>query len=106
MWEAIEAGQWKQTPCLKGRPATEADIENGIAVFSIPSGSEAYNIDLPVCVILIDEESGGRTPAITIEAECADDGVFLGVRYIEGGNGVCTIKGVEFLDGPTHEFGL
>ena len=106
MWEAIKPSQWKRTPCLKGRPATEADIEKGIAVFAIPSGSDAQDIDLPVCVIQIDEESRDRIPAIAIQAERADNGVFLGVRYLEGGNGVCTIEDVEFLEGPNHEFGL
>ena len=106
MWEEIEPNTWKDVPCIVGRTATEEDIEKGIAVFAAPSGSEVYKIDLPICVIEIDEESGNRVPAIVIQAEEAQDTVLFGVRYLAGGNGVCTINDVEILSGPNSEFGL
>lgn len=106
MWEAIELSKWKDTPCISGRPATEEDIENGIAVFAIPSGSSVHSINLPACVIQIEEETGNRLPGIIIQAEEANDDVYLGIRYIAGGNGVCAIGEADILVEPNSEFGL
>ena len=106
MWEAIEISKWKETPCITERPATEEDIENGIAVFAIPSGSAIHSINLPACVIQIEEETGNRLPGIIIQAEEANDDIYFGIRYLSGGNGVCTIGEVELISEPNSEFGL
>ena len=42
MWEEIEIEKWREVPCISGRAATEEDIENGIAVFAIPTKSKPY----------------------------------------------------------------
>lgn len=106
MWEQIEISKWKETPFISGRPATEEDIEKGIAVFAIPSGSSVHSINLPACVIQIEDETGNRLPGIIIQAEEAKDDVYFGIRYIDGGNGVCTKNEVELLVEPNSEFGL
>ena len=104
MWESIDLNNWADVPCIKERTAEEVDVENGIAVFAIPSGSEVYGINLPSCLVHIEEETENRIPGIIIHAEKTEEGAFLGIRYIVGGNGVCTLDVIEILEGPNGEF--
>ena len=104
MWEKVNLNTWKTTPCISGKVATEEDIKNGIAVFSIPTGSSPYEIDLPLCGIQVNEESGERTPCIVIQMEHHDGAVIIGVRYLDGGNGVGTNNDIEIYAEPTEEF--
>ena len=106
MWGKIELEKWRETPCITGRSATEEDIKNGIAVFAIPSGSKPYEIQLPLCAVQIDEETKQRIPCIAIQVEEADNGVFIGVRYLNGGNGVGTSEDIELYQEPNEDFGL
>ena len=104
MWGRIDLEHWRETPSLSGRPATESDIKNGIAVFAIPSGSSACDVKLPLCAVHIDQASGHRTPCIAIQVEEAPNGVFVGVRYLEGGNGIGTIEEFELYTDLTDDF--
>ena len=61
---------------------------------------------LPTCVIQIDEETGERTPAVVIQAEQAGDQVYLGLRCLTGGNGICGLDEVEQLEEPNEEFAI
>ena len=106
MWDKIELSNWAKTPCITGRPATENDISNGIAVFCIPNGSNPYPVNLPLFAVQIDKETKERTPCIAIQIEQADNGVFIGVRYLTGGNGVGTADEFELYEEPTEEFVL
>ena len=51
MWEEIDSKDWKNIPVVSGRAATEKDVEEGRAVFHIPSGSEPYNTELPLFAV-------------------------------------------------------
>ena len=104
MWGKIELEKWRGTPCITNRVATEDDIKNGVAVFAIPSGSKPYNAPLPLCAVQTNEETGDRVPCIAIQIEEADDGVFIGVRYLDGGNGVGTPEDTELYEEPTSDF--
>lgn len=104
MWDSFEVKDWAQLPCISGRVATEKDIESGIAVFAIPEGSFACEAILPTCVIQVDEETNERIPAVAIQAEQVGELVYLGLRYLGGGNGVCELDEVELLDEPNDEF--
>ena len=106
MWGEIDLDEWKETPCIRGRSATEEDVEKGIAVFAIPSGSEPYEVELPLCAIQINEEGSARTPCIAIQIEKNENGVFVGVRYLNGGNGVGSISEFELFAEPNEEFNL
>ena len=106
MWEKIELKKWHEVPCITGRVATEEDIKNGIAVFTIPSGSKPYDIQLPLCAMQIDEKTSERIPCIAIQIEEADNEVFIGVRYLDGGNGVGTPEDIELYEEPNDDFGL
>ena len=103
IWGPIELESWRELPCICGRPATEADIAKGIAVFAIPSGSSASEMQLPFCA-LQKMESGENIPVVAIQAEKTDGQTFIGVRYLEGGNGVCTLPELEMLDDPDSIF--
>lgn len=106
MWEPIDIAKWDEVPCISGRAAREDDISKGIAVFAIPSGSKPYDVKLPLCAIQIDSETKERKPCIAIQIEEADNGVFVGVRYLDGGNGVGAANEFELFEGPNEEFGL
>ncbi|WP_434938544.1 hypothetical protein ACRWQN_14605 [Shewanella sp. HL-SH8] len=106
MWESFDPNDWESLPHLSGRVATEDDVKNGVAVFYIPEGSFALNAMLPTCVIQIDEETGERTPAVVIQAEQAGEQVYLGLRYLTGGNGICGLDEVEQLEEPNEEFAI
>ena len=41
--------------------------------------------------------------AVVIQAERVDAGTALGVRPVTGGNGICTVEEVEFVDDFTRE---
>jgi len=96
LWGPISASEWRSTPCILGRTATEADIAAGNAVFCIPSGSEPASVQLPCCAIQT-LEGGTEQPVVVIQAEVSPQGTFLGVRPLTGGNGVCTIGEVRLL---------
>ncbi len=64
---------------VKGRSATEEDINAGCAVFMLQSEDGQLNgrpmdIDIPQYAIHINEESGEETPGVIIQAEEAAHG--------------------------------
>jgi hypothetical protein len=104
-WGPIELTKWQELPCISGRPATEADIAEGRAVFAVPTGSAASNIRLPFCAYQ-KLETGERVLVIAIQAEEAKGQTVVGVRYLEGGNGVCTLSELELVESPGSDFSL
>jgi hypothetical protein len=104
MWGKIDLNHWKEIPCTSARAATKSDIQKGLAVFAIPSGSQPYDVNLPLCAVHIDDETGVRTRCIAIQIEEASNGIFVGVRYLNGGNGVGTIQEFELYTEPNEAF--
>ena len=100
LWGPISANQWRNVPCVSGRPATEADVVAGAAVFYVPTGSAAATMPLPCCAIL-SQEDGAEQQVVVIQAELAPrgDGTVLGVRPLSGGNAICTMGEVRLLPG-------
>jgi hypothetical protein len=98
LWGPISANEWRNVPCVSGRPATEADVVAGAAVFYVPTGSAAATMQLPCCAILL-QEDGSEQQVIVIQAELAPgrDCSVLGVRPLSGGNVVCTMSEVTLL---------
>jgi hypothetical protein len=101
----IDLGKWRETPCLAGRPATQADVAAGRAVFST-SGGESRPIDLglPRCALHSDQATGKKTPVIIIQAEEAKGLKIVGYRLLGGGYGACLLSELELLDGPDGRF--
>jgi hypothetical protein len=94
LWGQVLETEWRSTPSISGRQATEADVLAGTAVFFIQGESSAAELDLP-CLGIQRREDGTETRVIVIQAEHAPSGVILGVRYLTGGNGVCSMSEVE-----------
>ncbi len=88
---------------MEGRAATEADVEEGRAVFAV--GGEPVELDLPSCAIVQEEGVGEPTAVILIQAERLDDGtVAVGYRLVDGGTGIATLDEVELLSEPDERF--
>ena len=96
LWGQISANDWRSIACVVGRPATEADVAAGSAVFYVPGDSAAASMRLPCCAIQTLED-GSKQAVVVIQAELADQEIILGVRPLAGGNGVCTIAEVRLL---------
>lgn len=101
--EMIDIKHWRQTPCVSGRAATDADVNAGRAVFAV--GGVPVELDLPACAIVSEEEVGEPTPVILIQAERLDDGtVAVGYRFLDGGTGIASLDDVELLSEPDERF--
>ena len=96
LWGSIAASKWRDTPCVFGRPATEADVAAGCAVFYVPGESVAASMTIPCCAIQLLED-GSEQPVVIVQAELAPHGTILGVRPLSGGNGICMAAEVRLL---------
>ena len=72
------------------------------SIQSIPDYNTSYLIENKIEDIEIVRDNKG-VPHIF---GSSNDDVYFGIRYIEGGNGVCTKGEVELLIEPNSEFGL
>ncbi len=106
MWEAIEVETWKSVPYISGRVATENDVQEGRAVFYIPLGSEPYETELPLFALQLEEGSSEKIPCIAIQIENTSEGTTVGVRYLDGGNGVGMADDFEFYSDIPNEINL
>lgn len=109
LWGSINVSDWKNTPYIIGRTASENDIEKGLAVFSIGQAStiSPVDLDLPLCGVVYEEDDEGneaKTPVIVIQAEKADETIYIGYRNLNGGNGVCLSGEIELLEEPNELF--
>ena len=101
--DPIDMKQWRATPAIEGRAATEIDVAAGRAVFAVEG--EPVEIDLPACAIVREEGVGEPTPVVVIQAERIEDGsVAIGYRLLDGGSGIATLDDVEFLSEPDERF--
>lgn len=101
--DPIDIKQWRATPAVEGRAATEFDVTAGRAVFAVDG--EPVDIDLPACAIVREEGVGEPTPVIVIQVErLDDDSVAVGFRLLDGGSGIADLEDVEFLSEPDERF--
>jgi hypothetical protein len=112
VWGPIAMTNWRETPCIQGRVATEDDANAGRAVFflKLSDGQEnrPIDLDLPRCAIL-HEEGEGDLPVIVIQAEEGNNGasaaqLIAGYRPLTGGCGLCMFYQLEFLSEPDDRF--
>lgn len=95
--------RWRETPAVSGRAATDADVNEGRAVFAV--GGEPVELDIPSCAIIREEGVGEETPVIVIQAERLEDGtIAVGYRLLDGGAGIAPLDDVEFLSEPDGRF--
>jgi hypothetical protein len=97
LWGPIDASEWRTVPAISGRVATRADVESGMAAFYIEGPSSSHPMQLPCCAIQ-NIEDGSQLQVIAIQAEACPE-IVVGVRYLGGGNGVCTLAALDLLPG-------
>ena len=108
LWGPINLGAWRETAFVAGRLANEDDVRAGRAVYFVETGedripNDLYEMSLPAPAIL--HEEVGDVPVIVIQAEMGPNGVMLGYRPLDGGNGVCLLEEVDILAEPDSRFG-
>lgn len=105
-WGPVDMAAWHEVPHLQGRLATQADVEAGRAVFYLDADAarcRPAELALPACAVQTLDD-GRQRPVIVIQAEVLADETIVGVRYLDGGSGVCFAAEVELLPGPDHRF--
>lgn len=101
LWGPIEIDNWKSIQHISGQLAVEQDVKEGRAVFHIDSQGgtlKPLDIVIPSLAYQIDQETGEKVLVVLIQGELVDDQQVVGVRYIDGGNGVCTLPEIEFIE--------
>ena len=97
----IDLKNWAEIPHVSGRIATEEDVKNGNATFRIDDkGQEhkALNIKIPSLAYHIDQETNEKTPVVVIQGEQVGDQKVVGIKYLDGTDGVCLLFELEFVD--------
>jgi hypothetical protein len=59
---------------------------------------EALPLSLPQPAFYVDPETGRMIPVVVIQAESSGDQHIVGVRFLDGGHGVCLLDEVLFVD--------
>ena len=101
MWEPIDASEWRSVPFIQGRLAAEADVRAGRAVFFLEGAhapeAEPLPMSLPALAVWRSETDGALV-GVAIQAERSFGKRLVGLRLIEGGNAVCHIEELEWID--------
>ena len=95
LWGPINLKSWQDVPHVSARRATESDVLEGRAVFYVEGESEPHVMPLP-CLAVQLMKDGTEIKVAIIQAELGPDGPILGVRYFDGGNGICRLDEVRF----------
>ena len=105
-WGAIDPESWNTVPNVSGRVATESDVAAGAAVFYVDGQSEPADYVIPSRAYQ-SLDSGAKVPVVVVQAELTNESkLILGVRYLDGGNGVCTHEEIRpFNVGEPHLWG-
>jgi hypothetical protein len=97
VWGPIGLNDWENILFIKNRIATEEDVKLGRAVFYIESVDHTpIDIQIPSLAYQVDKETGEKKLVIVIQAETTGEEEVVGIRYFEGGNGVCMLHELEF----------
>lgn len=96
LWGPIDPREWRTVPSIYGRSATEADVNLGRAVFYVDDASAPISLDLPRCAFQLMDD-GVEQPVVVIQVEQTEEGVILGVRPLNGGNGICMAAEIRYL---------
>jgi hypothetical protein len=93
LWGEINIDHWNTTPHIKNRIATEDDVVAGIAVFYVGDAQSnehiPLDINIPSLAYQKDEGNNEEVLVVVIQGEKIGDDELVGVRYLNGGNGMC-----------------
>lgn len=99
---AVDFSNWKNTPVIKGRLATEEEVKNGQSLILVDLNkypkTKALEIELPQLAKHYNYNSQREEIIIIIQAIQVLNDSLVGFRYLNGGNGSARIDEVEFLD--------
>ncbi len=101
----LDSNNWRDIPHLRGRVATQEDIESGIAIFRIDmKGIEGehcpIDLDIPALAWLTDAETSGKKLVVITQAEWSNGNSV--VAYIDFNNeiGAGTLNEFEIIENP------
>ncbi len=101
LWGPIDRTQWRRVSHMSGTLATEDDVKAGRAVFFLGNLDEVparpSTLRLPALAWLRARALGTPRPVIIIQVELGQK-QFAGIRFLEGGNGVCVLDELELID--------
>ncbi len=99
LWGVIQIKSWAQTPAINGRVATIEDVNNGLAVYSSENDqAKPYDILLPKLAYLNDLDTNKKEIVVVIQVEITSKGEIAGYRNLNGGNGICLLSELKFLN--------
>ena len=92
---------WRQTPVVRGRLATEADLVSRTAVFHQDGGGSVFaGRRLPALATYRDGNSK-VVPVLVVQAEGGpNDVVVCGARYADGRELMCMLGDLDFDEDP------
>ena len=99
----IDLKNWTDTPHVSGRLATGSDVSSGAATFVIDGQGEEHkplNIQIPALAFQIDLDTKEKTPVVLIQGEQVGDQQIVGIKYLDGSDGVCTLSELELVESP------
>ena len=97
----INLKNWTKIPHVSGRIATEEDVKNGNATFRINDKGQEHktlSIKIPSLAYHIDQETNEKTPVVVIQGEQVGDQKVVGIKYLNGVDGVCLLFELEFVE--------
>ena len=106
LWGPINMRSWSSVRFLAARVAEERDVKEGRAVFYLQDATEfagPFSMPLPRCAWL-KEEGRQRIPVVVIQAEKTEKKIYIGYRDLVGGNGICTLEELDFVEQPDGVF--
>jgi hypothetical protein len=107
LWGPIDRTQWRAVPHMDGALASESDVKAGRAVFFLDNLDEVparpSSTPLPTLALWPDPEVGVRRPVVVIQIELGQKEL-VGIRFLEGGNGVCLLQELEMIDEDDHRW--
>jgi hypothetical protein len=108
LWGPIEPSAWDSVPVTRGRLATEADVRAGCAVFCLAGAEEPdaapLDVLVPALAVLRDEQAQSGVIVVAIQAERSFEKQLVGYRFLNGGNGICTLGELEWIDTSDSRF--
>ncbi|UJH68811.1 hypothetical protein [Allomuricauda sp. SCSIO 65647] len=101
----IDLKNWTDTPHVVGRLATESDVNSGAATFVIDGQGQEHkplDIRIPSLAFHVDVDTKEKTPVVVIQGEQVGEQKVVGIKYLDGSDGVCTLGELEFVSSPSE----
>jgi hypothetical protein len=103
LWGPIPRRAWREVPCMRGALATREDVRAARAVFHVadPANTTARPaaMSLPALALWPDPDANNLPrPVVVIQVEHGGNRTVAGIRFLDGGNGVCLLEELEMIE--------